>query len=84
MSHHWKPTKALTRMQTGWLMYDGRRLIARIEPVFLRHRRALQATTPDGRHLTYGPHGDIDFISCAVWTMWERANAPAATDEGGS
>ena len=54
-------------------MHDGHRLIARIEPIFLRHRRALQATTPTGAHLTYGPHDDLDFIACAVWTMWEMS-----------
>lgn len=85
MGHHWKPTHALTRTQTGWVMHDGHRLIARIEPVFLRHRRALQATTPDGAHLTYGPERDLDFIATVVWTMWERATtqtAPAQKDEG--
>jgi len=73
VGHYWKPTRALTRTETGWVMHDGSRLIARIEPVFLRHRRALHATTPDGAHLTYGPHDDIDFIACAAWVMWERA-----------
>lgn len=66
-------------------MHDGRRLIARIERVFLRHRRALHATTPDGAHLTYGPDGDLDFIATAVWTMWEHATtAPTPKDEGRS
>lgn len=78
------PLRALTRTQTGWLMHDGRRLIARIEPVFLRHRRALRATDPHRVQLTYGPGTDLDFITCAPWTKWERANAPAQKDEGGS
>ena len=84
VSHHWKPSRALTRTRTGYLMHDGRRLIARIEPVFLRHRRALQATDPNGVHLTYGPDRDIDFIATAVWTMWERATALTPQDEGRS
>ena len=87
MGHHWTPTHALTRTPTGWVMHDGHRLIARIEPVFLRHRRALQATTPDGVHLTYGPDRDLDFVATAVWTMWEVATArtaPVPKDEGRS
>lgn len=78
MSHHWTPRRALTRTQTGWLMHDGRRLIDRIKPVFLRHCRALQATDPRGVHLTYGPNGDIDFIATAVWTMFEVATMRTA------
>ena len=67
MSHHWRPTHALTLTPTGWLMHDGRTLIARIEKVHIRHREALHAVSPDGWTITYGPPGDIDFIATAVW-----------------
>lgn len=87
VGYHWKPSHALTRTPTGWVMHDGRTLVSRIEKVHIRHRDALHAVSPEGWTITYGPPNDVDFIATAVWVLWERATtrtAPAATDEGRS
>lgn len=66
-------------------MHDGRTLVATIERVHIRHREALHAVSPDGWTITYGPPNDLDFISTAVWVLWERARtrtAPTPKDEG--